>query len=114
MECHELGTGVQQATDLPVDMRMVDADGGKMDGHRVPIDMKLPLHPRRRDALDEQALEEEEEQEDRHEAQYAHGEEAPIVGLAGGVHEGSEAEHHRVLAHLVEVDQRPKEIVPGP
>ena len=33
VEGDELGAGAQQAVDLAVDMAVVDADGGKVDGH---------------------------------------------------------------------------------
>ncbi|KMS93475.1 hypothetical protein BVRB_031100, partial [Beta vulgaris subsp. vulgaris] len=64
--------------------------------------------------LDEQSLEEQEEQEDRHDRQHAHGEQSAIVAFAGRVGEGAQAEHDRVGLHFAEIDQRAKEVVPGP
>src|SRR5688572_10311756 len=72
------------------------------------------LHAGCGDALDQKALEEEEEEEHRHERERRHGEEPAPVGGAAGVDEGPQAELDRVAVHVVEVDQRPEEIVPGP
>jgi hypothetical protein len=32
---HELGTGGEQAVDLPIDMVVIDADNGEADGHSL-------------------------------------------------------------------------------
>ena len=43
-----------------------------------------------------------------------HREQRAPVRLAGRVDEAAQAELHRVVAHVVEIDQRAEEIVPGP
>ena len=86
----------QQAVDLPVDVAVVEADGGELMVMRSLED--LAFHTGRGDALDEQALEEQEEHEDRHERQDDMANRPPQSTLAGGVDEGAERQHHGVGA----------------
>src|SRR3954469_19836933 len=72
------------------------------------------LHSGGRDALDQQLLEQQEEDEDRQQRQDRHGEQRPPIGLAGGVHEPAQSKLDRVIADVVQVDQRREEVVPGP
>ena len=76
--------------------------------------MASALHAGRRDAFDQQPLEEEEEEEDRHHRQGRHREQAAPVRFARRIDEGAQAELDRVVLHVVQVDQRREEIVPGP
>src|SRR5690554_5034760 len=74
----------------------------------------LTFHTGGGDALDEQPLEKEEEQEDWHQAEHTHGEQAAIVAFPGTVGEGAQTQHDGVGLHFAEIDQRAEEVVPGP
>src|SRR5579885_3413909 len=65
------------------------------------------------DALEQEPLEEHEEAEHRQQRHRRHGEERAEIGLAGGIDEAPEAQLHGIGAHVVQVDQRTEEIVPG-
>src|SRR5215471_1664066 len=71
------------------------------------------LEARCRDAFDEVALEEQEEGEHRQEGERRHGEERTPIRHAGRVDEAAQPELHRVGADIVEIDERPEEIVPS-
>src|SRR6516225_3663531 len=66
-----------------------------------------------RDALDEKALEEQEEGEDRQKRERRHGEERAPIRHAGRVDEGAQTELDRIGADVVQIDEWAEEVVPG-
>src|SRR6266849_785583 len=65
------------------------------------------------DALNQQALEEDEEAEDRQQRQDRHGEQRAPIGFARRIDEAAQAELHGIGVDVVEIDEGPEKIVPG-
>ncbi len=70
--------------------------------------------PLMRDAANDEALEDHEEQEDRQQRKDRHGEHLPVLGDAVLALNTARRQRHRVVLDVVEINERPEEIVPGP
>src|SRR5437660_565715 len=81
-----------------------------IDRERAP---RSAFEPGGGDALDQQPLEAYEEREHRQQRHGGHREERPPIRLAGGIDEAAQAQLHGIGAHVVEIDQRTEEVVPG-
>ena len=117
VEGDKLGAAAQQAIDLAIDVVVVDADDREADGvadRHFGVAL-LTFETSRSDTLDQETLEDDEEHEEPGSsattdiAKSALQSDLPVKST-----KLRKPELHGVWLDVVEIDQRPEEVVPGP
>src|SRR5690554_7772608 len=84
--------------------------GGVVVGHAWRWPWWSTLESLRRDAVDEEALEDDEEHEDRHEREERRGDRGAVVARRGLVVVEAQGDRQRVVLGAGEVDERGEEV----
>jgi hypothetical protein len=99
-----VGATVGEAYPCPTELRAID----------IGCLMPLSLETGGGNALDQQALEDEKNDKDRHQRNERHGHQRPPGRLACRGHEEAESLRHGVEVHVGEVDEGEQKVLVGP